>query len=85
MPLKVTLSLVSRPRYSLMFTAYVAKVETLEKTPLKAQTLPDGTEVVIPGGGEAKNTVKLSAEEKHFKRTQDYLAEYDKRKQAVKA
>lgn len=60
--------------------AYVAKVETLEKTPLKAQTLSDGTAVVIPGGGENKETVKLSAKETHFQRTQGYLAEYDKRK-----
>jgi hypothetical protein len=62
--------------------AYVAKVETLEKTPLKAQTLPDGTSVVIPGG-EAKETVKLSAAESHFSRTRNYLAEYDKRKQST--
>lgn len=36
--------------------AYVAKVETLEKTPLKAQTLADGTQVVIPGGEEKDKT-----------------------------
>ena len=65
--------------------AYVAKVETLEKTPLKAQATPDGKEVVIPGGDEGKNTVKLTSAESHFKRTQDYLAQYDKRKQAAKA
>ena len=65
--------------------AYVAKVETLEKTPLKAQATPDGKEVVVPGGDEDKNTVKLTSAESHFKRTQDYLAQYDKRKQAAKA
>ena len=65
--------------------AYVAKVETLEKTPLKAQATPDGKGVVVPGGDEDKNTVKLTSAESHFKRTQDYLAQYDKRKQAAKA
>ena len=40
--------------------AYVAKVETLEKTPLKAQALPDGTTVVDPEGDEKKTGPEVS-------------------------
>lgn len=58
-----------------------AVIVALKKTPLVAQTLPDGTSVVIPGG-DVKETVKLSAAESHFSRTRNYLAEYDKRKQS---
>lgn len=62
---------------------YQATIEALKKNPLVAQTLPDGTQVVIPGG-EEKKTVELTAKESHFSRTQLALAEYDKRKQAAK-
>ena len=64
--------------------AYVAKVEALEKTPLKAQTLPDGTEVVIPGG-EAEKKEQLSRAAQSVKASQDTMADYFARKQKATA
>ena len=62
----------------------MAKVETLEKTPLKAQTLPDGTSVVIPGG-EIEKKEELSREGQRIKASQDAMAEYFARKNKATA
>ena len=62
--------------------------------PSGARVVDCGGKIVAPGlidphvhlrepGGEAKETVKLSAAESHFSRTRNYLAEYDKRKQST--
>lgn len=42
---------------------YQAAIEDLKKNPLKAQTLPDGTQVVIPGGEKEESAYKATPDE----------------------
>lgn len=65
-------------------TAYEVAIAELKKTPLKAQTLPDGTSVVIPGG-DADPKEQLSREGQRIKASQDAMAEYFARKNKATA
>lgn len=55
---------------------YVAAIDELKKNPLVAQTLPDGTSVVIPDGAKKEAGEGLSREGQRVKNSLDTMNEY---------
>ena len=59
---------------------YQAKIEALKKNPLVAQVMPDGTQVVIPGGGKTEGETLTPAERRirdNAKVMSDFYARLD--------
>ena len=64
--------------------AKAARIEAIEKNPIVAKIMAEGTEKVVPGASDATPTVQLTERERHFVSTQKSLEDYLKRKQEQK-